>query len=295
MNCTSFTPPQNIFVFQCDNKNRRRPLSEGDFLFHPVFCFKASKIAFGFQYYFVSDNLIFLLFQILDHIVRPIPMCEKIPTTSKMHMYMTPCILHLALLHSSYCTATHNNPDLILHVIILGVSEKLLVKEDPSLYHHINQGCLDVDGMSDKEEMQIADVCTHQTRVTTVFSQIFTSRNSPYFGRIQLILLLKDDKFFLFVTEMENLLNLHPLCYIYLWNNYGHKKSRVKKTSNLTLEWNEATWLFLPEFFVLYNVSIRFTSWNRRCCVNITVVIFIVFYHSVQIYWCVALREEGIL
>ena len=48
----------------------------------------------------------------------------------------------------------------MLHVIILGVSEKLLVKEDPSLYHHINQGCLGVDGMNDQEELQIADVCT---------------------------------------------------------------------------------------------------------------------------------------
>ena len=35
---------------------------------------------------------------------------------------------------------------------------KLLVKEDPGLYHFINQGCLDVDGMEDKEEMKIADV-----------------------------------------------------------------------------------------------------------------------------------------
>ena len=35
---------------------------------------------------------------------------------------------------------------------------KLLVKEDPGLYHFINQGCLGVDGMDDQEEMQIADV-----------------------------------------------------------------------------------------------------------------------------------------
>ena len=39
-------------------------------------------------------------------------------------------------------------------------SEKLLAKEDPGLYHHINQGCLGVDGMDDQEEMRIADVCT---------------------------------------------------------------------------------------------------------------------------------------
>ena len=32
------------------------------------------------------------------------------------------------------------------------------MKEDPGLYHFINQGCLDVDGMEDKEEMKIADV-----------------------------------------------------------------------------------------------------------------------------------------
>ena len=38
--------------------------------------------------------------------------------------------------------------------------EKLLAKEEPGLYHFINQGCLDVDGMDDQEEMRIADVCT---------------------------------------------------------------------------------------------------------------------------------------
>ena len=38
--------------------------------------------------------------------------------------------------------------------------EKLLVKEDPGIYHHINQGCLTVDGMDDQEEMRCADVCT---------------------------------------------------------------------------------------------------------------------------------------
>ncbi len=39
------------------------------------------------------------------------------------------------------------------------VSAKLLVKEDPGLYHFINQGCLTVDGMDDKEEMRLVDVC----------------------------------------------------------------------------------------------------------------------------------------
>ncbi len=36
-------------------------------------------------------------------------------------------------------------------------AEKLLVKFDPGMYHFINQGCLTVDGMDDKEEMQLAD------------------------------------------------------------------------------------------------------------------------------------------
>ncbi len=40
-------------------------------------------------------------------------------------------------------------------------SEKLLVKEDPSIYGFINQGCLGVDGMDDKEEMRLTDVCIH--------------------------------------------------------------------------------------------------------------------------------------
>ena len=37
--------------------------------------------------------------------------------------------------------------------------DKLLVQADPGLYHHINQGVLDVDNMDDKEEMQLAEVC----------------------------------------------------------------------------------------------------------------------------------------
>ena len=42
-------------------------------------------------------------------------------------------------------------------------SEKLLVKEDPGLFDFINQGCLDVDGMDDKEEMKGTDVCKVNT------------------------------------------------------------------------------------------------------------------------------------
>ena len=40
------------------------------------------------------------------------------------------------------------------------------MKEDPGLYHFINQGCLGVDGMDDQEEMQIADVSS-TTRIHT--------------------------------------------------------------------------------------------------------------------------------
>ena len=40
---------------------------------------------------------------------------------------------------------------------------KLVVEPDPGLYHFINQGCLTVDNMDDKEEMQIADVCIEIT------------------------------------------------------------------------------------------------------------------------------------
>jgi len=36
--------------------------------------------------------------------------------------------------------------------------DKLLIQEDPALYYFINQGCLTVDNMDDKEEMQIVDV-----------------------------------------------------------------------------------------------------------------------------------------
>ena len=37
---------------------------------------------------------------------------------------------------------------------------KFLVTEDPALYSFINQGCLTVDNMDDKEEMKLADVCS---------------------------------------------------------------------------------------------------------------------------------------
>ena len=45
-----------------------------------------------------------------------------------------------------------------MYVSLFSLEGKLLVKEDPGLYHFINQGCLGVDGMDDQEEMQIADV-----------------------------------------------------------------------------------------------------------------------------------------
>jgi len=38
------------------------------------------------------------------------------------------------------------------------LTEKLLVNLDPGLYFFINQGCLTVDHMDDKEEMQIVEV-----------------------------------------------------------------------------------------------------------------------------------------
>lgn len=40
-------------------------------------------------------------------------------------------------------------------------ADKLLIQEDPALYYFINQGCLTVDNMNDKEEMQIVDVRIH--------------------------------------------------------------------------------------------------------------------------------------
>jgi len=54
------------------------------------------------------------------------------------------------------------------------VSDKLLIQEDPALYYFINQGCLTVDNMDDKEEMQIVDV-----------------RQFPYFNFLILYLLQK--------------------------------------------------------------------------------------------------------
>ncbi len=57
---------------------------------------------------------------------------------------------------------------LYLHVICPSLfSEKLIVKEDPSLYHHINQGCLKVDGMDEVEEMVQVDVCSMMSTIST--------------------------------------------------------------------------------------------------------------------------------
>lgn len=42
-------------------------------------------------------------------------------------------------------------------------TEKLLVKNDAGLYHFINQGCLVAEGIDDKEEMEVADVCMRTT------------------------------------------------------------------------------------------------------------------------------------
>ncbi len=40
-------------------------------------------------------------------------------------------------------------------------TEKLIVREDPGSYSFINQGCLTVDNMDDKEEMRLTDVSPH--------------------------------------------------------------------------------------------------------------------------------------
>ena len=47
---------------------------------------------------------------------------------------------------------------LIFACTSLLLTEKLLVQIDPGLYYFINQGCLTVDNMDDKEEMQIVEV-----------------------------------------------------------------------------------------------------------------------------------------
>ncbi len=58
-------------------------------------------------------------------------------------------------------------PVVLYACVVWVVSERLLVKEDPGLYHFINQGCLGVDGMDDREEMKLVDVCIgKKTRYT---------------------------------------------------------------------------------------------------------------------------------
>ena len=54
----------------------------------------------------------------------------------------------------------------------LGIAEKLLVKLDPGLYHFINQGCLDVDGMDDKVEMKLTDVCRNTVQCEPIPSTV---------------------------------------------------------------------------------------------------------------------------
>ena len=42
--------------------------------------------------------------------------------------------------------------------VCLLTTEKMLAQPDPGLYFFINQGCLSVDSIDDKEEMKIMDV-----------------------------------------------------------------------------------------------------------------------------------------
>ena len=62
------------------------------------------------------------------------------------------------------------------------ISDKLLIQEDPALYFFINQGCLTVDNMDDKEEMQIVDVrlLLSSVFVFTVFVSYTCSKMSAY-------------------------------------------------------------------------------------------------------------------
>ncbi len=57
-------------------------------------------------------------------------------------------------------------------VMLYGFVEALLVKEDPGQYRFINQGCLGVDGMDDREEMRLVDVCIHGNHVITIATGI---------------------------------------------------------------------------------------------------------------------------
>ena len=66
---------------------------------------------------------------------------------------------------------------------------KLLVKEDPGLYHFINQGCLGVDGMDDQEEMQIADV------------RLFCIKDSDLHAKMSRVLKLYDVVYVIFLQE----------------------------------------------------------------------------------------------
>ena len=54
---------------------------------------------------------------------------------------------------------TPNRSLIVTHTHVPVSPEKLIAKEDPGEYSFINQGCLDVDGMDDKEEMRLTDVC----------------------------------------------------------------------------------------------------------------------------------------
>lgn len=48
------------------------------------------------------------------------------------------------------------------------LTEKFLVSPDAGLYHFINQGCLTVETINDKEEMEIVDVCSSSACVFAV-------------------------------------------------------------------------------------------------------------------------------
>ena len=82
---------------------------------------------------------------------------------------------------------------IVLHVFtVLGVSEKLILKPDPSLYHHINQGCLKVEGMDEKAQMQEVDVgsmCTYRSRFSIEFQYVNTTNQTFSYSCTQLMII----------------------------------------------------------------------------------------------------------
>ena len=133
---------------------------------YPVF----SELSWNLWSYFVSVKLSWQ--------PERSPQCLFIPVLmTTMDIYHSCLFGDKAPMYSVSVVA--NKTFIFVSLFKLPITAKLLVKEDPGLYHFINQGCLTVDGMDDQEEMRLVDVCRKYTLIFLTSNPWLYSQNEP--------------------------------------------------------------------------------------------------------------------